>query len=135
MSPFKIVYGVDPLSPLNLMPKAMDERPSAEASKRGEEIRKLHELVKSKIEKSNVSYQAQANKHKKRVVLQPGDLVWIHLRKEQFSSKHKNKLMQKADSPFEILERRTTIHTTSFAQGLWCFGHIECGGSKSILGG
>jgi len=31
----------------------------------------------------------KANKHKKRVVFQPGDLVWVHLRKERFPSKRK----------------------------------------------
>jgi len=30
-------------------------------------------------------------------VFQPGDLVWVHLRK--------SKLMSRADGPFEILER------------------------------
>jgi len=83
----------------------MDEKPSVEANKRVEEIQKLHELVKSKKEKSNASCQAQANKYKKRVVFQPRDLVWIHLGKERFLSKHKNKLMPTADGSFEVLER------------------------------
>jgi len=47
----------------------------------------------------------QANKHKKRVVFHPGDLVWIHLRKERFPSERKRKLMLRADGPFEVLER------------------------------
>ena len=81
MSPFKVVYGVDPLSPLDLVARGMNEKPNVEASKRVEEIQKVHEIVKSKIEKANASYQEQANKHKKRVVFHPGDLVWIHLRK------------------------------------------------------
>jgi len=75
-----------------------------EASKRVEEIQKLHELVKSKIEKANASYQEQVNKHKKRVVFHPGDFVWIHLRKERFPSKCKSKLMARPVGPFEVLE-------------------------------
>jgi len=51
MSPFKIVYWVEPLSPLDLVPRAMDKRPSVEASKREEEIKILHEQVKMKIKK------------------------------------------------------------------------------------
>jgi len=70
-----------------------------------EEIEHLHERVKLKIEKSNASYQAQANKHKQRMVFQPRDLVWIHLRKEWFPSKRKSKLMPRADGPFEVLKR------------------------------
>ena len=105
LSPFKVVYGVEPLSPLDLTPRALNEKPSVEASKRVEEIKHLHDQVKLRIEKSNASYQAQANKHKKRVVFQPVDLVWVHLRKERFPSKRKSKLMPRADGPFDILER------------------------------
>ena len=76
LSPFKVVYGVEPLSPLALVPRPMEGKPSVEAEKRVEEIKHLHEKVKEKIERSNASYQAQANKHKKKVVFQPGDLVW-----------------------------------------------------------
>ena len=86
LSPFKVVYGVNPLSPLDLVPRGMNKKPNVEASKRVEEIQKLHELVKSKIEKANASYQEQANKHKKKVVFYPGDMVWIHLRSERFPS-------------------------------------------------
>jgi len=103
--PFKIVYGVEPLSPLDLTSRPLNETPSVEASKRVEEIKHLHEQVKLRIEISNASYQAQANKHKKRVVFQPEDLVWVHLRKERFPSKRKSKLMPRADGPFEILKR------------------------------
>jgi len=105
LSPFKVVYGVEPWSPLDLTPRALDEKPSVEASKRVEEIKHLHDQVKLRIKKSNACYQAQVNKHKKRVLFQLGDLVWVHLRKERFPSKRKPKLMPRADGPFEILER------------------------------
>jgi len=47
----------------------------------------------------------QANKHKKNVQYQPGDLVRIHLRKERFPSKRRSKLMPRSDGPFENLEK------------------------------
>jgi len=34
LSPFKIVYGVEPLTPLDLIQRPLDEKPSVEASKR-----------------------------------------------------------------------------------------------------
>ena len=105
LSPFKVVYRVEPLSPLDPLPRPLDGKPSVEANKRVEEIKRLHDRVKSKIEKSNASYQAQANKHKRKVVFQPGNLVWVHLRKERFPTKRKSKLMPRADGPFEALER------------------------------
>ena len=67
LPPFKIVYGVEPLSPLDLIPRPLDEKSSVEANKRVEEIKHLHEQVKLKIEKYNTSYQSQANKQKRRV--------------------------------------------------------------------
>jgi len=105
LSPFKAVYSVEPLSPLDLIPRPLDGKPSVEADKRVEEIKCLHERVKEKIEKSNASYQTQANKHQRKVVFQLRDLVWVQLRKERFPTKMKSKLMPRADDPFEILER------------------------------
>ena len=104
LSLFKVVYGVEPLSPISLVLRPLDNKPSPDASKRVEEIKHLHEKVRSKIEKSNESYQAQANRHKKKVTFQPGDLVWVHLRKERFPSQRKTKLMPRVDGPFEVLD-------------------------------
>ena len=61
--------------------------------------------MRTRIEKSNLSYSAQANKHRRPRVFQPGDLVWIHLRKERFPAQRKTKLMPRADGPLEVLER------------------------------
>ena len=38
------------------------------------------------------------------MVFHPGDLVWVHLRKERFPSLRKTKLHERADGPFEVLE-------------------------------
>ena len=50
-------------------------------------------------------YKAKANKNRKQPTFSPGDLVWVNLRKERFSSKRKNKLMPRAEGPFKVLER------------------------------
>jgi hypothetical protein len=34
-----------------------------------------------------------------------GNLVWLHLRKEQFPNLRKSKLMPRADGPFKVLEK------------------------------
>jgi hypothetical protein len=36
---------------------------------------------------------------------EPGDLVWLHLRKERFPDLRKSKLMPRADGSFEVLEK------------------------------
>jgi len=47
----------------------------------------------------------QVNKHKKGIHFQPGDLVWVHMRKERFPSKRKSKIMRRSEGPFKILEQ------------------------------
>jgi hypothetical protein len=36
---------------------------------------------------------------------EPGDLVWLHLRKEWFPGLRNSKLMPRADGPFKVLEK------------------------------
>ncbi|XP_074570603.1 uncharacterized protein LOC141827283 [Curcuma longa] len=55
-SPFEIVYGFNPLTPLDF-------------------------------------------------VLEPGDWVWVHMRKERFPAQRKSKLQPRGDGPFQVLER------------------------------
>jgi len=42
MSPFKVVYGINHFNPFDLVPRISEGKPSVEASKRVEEIQKLH---------------------------------------------------------------------------------------------
>ena len=104
LSPFKVVNGNDPIGPLNLTPQLLGQKPCSDAASRMDEIQKILELVRSRTEKSNTSYQAQGNKHKKKVAFQPRDLMWIHLRTEIFPSKRKKKLMPRVDGLFEVLK-------------------------------
>jgi hypothetical protein len=60
----------------------------------------MHETTKLNIEKMNEKYRIAASKDHKEVKLEPGDLVWLHLRKERFSELRKSKLMSRAAGPF-----------------------------------
>ncbi|GJX33949.1 gag-pol polyprotein [Tanacetum coccineum] len=104
-TPFEICYGVNPLTPIDLIPLSIEPKASIEAETKAKEIKRLHEQVKSRIEKANEMYKAKANKNCKHSTFSPGDLVWIHLIKERFPSKRKNKLMPRAEGPFKVLER------------------------------
>ena len=54
-----------------------------DATKRSEFIKKLHEETRKNIEKKAAQYEKHANKSKKQIVFQPGDLVSLHLRKDR----------------------------------------------------
>jgi len=68
-------------------------------------VKILHEQVKAQIAKKDESYVKQANKNRKEVVLEPGDWVWVHMRKERFPKQRKSKLQSRGDRPFQVLER------------------------------
>jgi hypothetical protein len=65
----------------------------------------MHETTKLNIEKINEKYRIAASKCRKEVKLEPGDLVWLHLRKERFPELRKSKLMSRAAGPFKILAK------------------------------
>ncbi|KAI0493577.1 hypothetical protein KFK09_023696 [Dendrobium nobile] len=104
-SPFEIVYGRNPLTPLDLIPIIQQATYNPDGEQRSKEIQKLHQQVHDEIIKQNERYRTQANKHKKKVVYQEGDLVWIRLRKECFPPKAFNKLKPRADGPFRVVKR------------------------------
>ena len=51
------------------------------------------------------AYKLAGGKGRKHVVFAPGDLVWLHLRKDRFPNLHKPKLMPRVDGPFKVLEK------------------------------
>jgi hypothetical protein len=78
-SPFEAVYGLNPISPLDLAPIPATIQFSGDADERAKGIKKLHEQIRGQIEKKNEKYRMQANKHRKPMTFKEGDLVWIHL--------------------------------------------------------
>ncbi|GKB23539.1 RNA-directed DNA polymerase [Tanacetum coccineum] len=70
-SPFFVVYGRNPFTPLDLAPMVGDGSVSAEGDERARQIQELHAQVREKIIKHNLQYQTRANKHRKQVEL-PG---------------------------------------------------------------
>ena len=64
-----------------------------EASKSATYAKKIHEKTKEAIKLKAERKAASMNKHRKKVLFEPGDLVWIHLRKDHFPHRHKSKLL------------------------------------------
>ncbi|RVW30307.1 Retrovirus-related Pol polyprotein from transposon 17.6 [Vitis vinifera] len=72
---------------------------------KAEMVKKLHESVRKHIEKKNEQYATKANKGRQQVLFEPGDWVWVHMRKERFPTHRRSKLHPRGDGPFQVLER------------------------------
>ena len=103
-SPFEVVYGFNPLTPMDLVSLPM-EKANLEGKQRAEFVKSLHEKVKAQIEKKTLQYEKQHNKERKQVIFEPSDWVWVHLRKERFPNQRKSKLMPRGDGTFKVLQR------------------------------
>jgi hypothetical protein len=105
VSPFQIVYGFNPRAPIDILPLPTSERVHNDAKARAEFILKMHESTKFNIEKMTEKYRIAGSKSRQEVKLEPGDLVWLHLRNDRFPELRKSKLMPRADGPFKIVEK------------------------------
>ncbi|XP_071923188.1 uncharacterized protein [Coffea arabica] len=103
--PFEIVYGFNPLTPLDLSPLPIFERVNLDGKKKAEFMRDLHTKARANIEKRTLQYIQSANKGRRKMVFEPGDWVWIHMRKERFPNQRRNKLLPRGDGPFQVVER------------------------------
>ena len=99
------MYGVNPYVPIDLIKLPKNKYLHDDAKKHAENMVKLHKLVRERIEKINEMYKKNANKGHTRRAFEVGDLVWVHLRKERFPGKRKNKLMPRAEGPFKIMAK------------------------------
>jgi hypothetical protein len=104
-SPFQIVYGFNPTAPIDLLSLPVQECVNLDASKCADLVKKIHEQARTNIEKMTKTYEKQVNKGRKKIVLEPGQLVWIHLRKKWFLKLRRSKLQPRADGPFKVLRR------------------------------
>jgi hypothetical protein len=107
MSPFKIVYGLLPRAPIDLMSLPSSEKLNFDVKQRAELMLKMHETTKKNIERMNAKYKISGDKGRKQLDFEPGDLVWLCLRKERFPDLRQSKMMPKADDPFKVLEKIT----------------------------
>jgi translation initiation factor IF-1 len=105
LSPFMVVYGFNPRAPINLLPLPNSEIMNLDATQCSEFILKMHKTTKLQIEKMNEKYRIAASKGRKEIKLEPGDLVWVHLRKDMFPDLRKYKFMPRVVGPYKVLEK------------------------------
>uniref|UniRef100_A0A2N9HG40 Uncharacterized protein n=1 Tax=Fagus sylvatica TaxID=28930 RepID=A0A2N9HG40_FAGSY len=89
----------------NIVADALSQRSSLDGQKKAELVKSLHERVRLQIAQKNERVASQANKGRRRVIFEPGDWVWVHMRKERFPTHRRTKLHPRGDGPFQILEK------------------------------
>jgi hypothetical protein len=70
-----------------------------------EKVKAIKEWPTPKSITENERVASQANKERRRVIFEPGDWVWVHMRKERFPAHRKTKLHPRGDGPFQILKK------------------------------
>ncbi|KAF7832903.1 Transposon Ty3-I Gag-Pol polyprotein [Senna tora] len=104
-SPFEIVYGFNPLTPLDLMLLPVNEIASLDGKRKAELVRKIHEETRLHVLEKNKQAAKHANKGRKLINFQPPYWVWVHFRKERFPQQRKSKLQPRGDEPFQVIEK------------------------------
>ena len=105
-TPFEVVYGFNPLTPVDLLPiPLLDEVLCKDGFEKVSFIKDLHHPIKLQIERKVGKYAEHANKGHRALILEPGDWVWLHLRKDRFPTQRNSKLMPRGDGPFQVLKR------------------------------
>ncbi|XP_073526451.1 uncharacterized protein [Phyllobates terribilis] len=103
VSPFMCVYGTNPLTPFDLIPLPSREKCDYSAGNQVKLIKELHERTRERLESLATSVAEAKNKHRRKVILKEGDLVWVHLRKDRFPNLRTSKLSPRGDGPFQVL--------------------------------
>nr|GEW47781.1 uncharacterized protein [Tanacetum cinerariifolium] len=105
LSPFEVVYGLNPSTPLDLAVLDTTSKFSKEASNLAAEIKIIHQKVHDRITKNNELIKYRRDKGRKHILFKPGDLVWSNMRKERFPAKRRSKLSPRSNGSFKILEK------------------------------
>jgi hypothetical protein len=105
MCPFQVVYGYIPWAPIDLFALDAEDAPHIDVAAHVDQMIILHKQTQQNIAAANAKYKVAGSKGRQHVTFEPGDLVWLHLRKDRFPALRRSKLMPRAAGPFKVLTK------------------------------
>lgn len=63
------------------------------------------ESYMSRLERTSEAAAPRANKGRKKVIFEPGDWVWVHMRKERFPTQWNQSFPPRGDGPLQVISR------------------------------
>jgi hypothetical protein len=103
LCPFEVVYGLKPITTLDLLPLPLHERVNMEATKRADYVRKIHVQTKESIEKKCKNTTVRVNKSRKEVLFQPGDMVWVYFLQGKVPTAATFQVAARGAGPYKVL--------------------------------
>ena len=105
ISPFEEVISTKPRLLVDLVPLPVEARPSADADSFIHHMQQVHEEVWHHISASNDSYKEHADKHRRFVQFEEGDMVMLRNHPERLPPGTNKKLHPRNFGPFKILKK------------------------------
>lgn len=102
--PFQVVFGVIPRAPLDLATLPDRTRVHGEAEDFVADLHDVHRRANENLTTSTARYKRDADKKRRKLIFQPGDLVWVVLTKDRFPIREYNKLKSRKIGPVAVLE-------------------------------
>ncbi|KAK1609093.1 hypothetical protein QYE76_032766 [Lolium multiflorum] len=93
---------------LNVQPSASTQRCNLFQTKAlvgPDKACKIHVKTNELIEKKGKRNAARKNKKRKEILFKPGDMVWVHFRKDRFPKLRKSKLLPRGAGPYKVLAK------------------------------
>ena len=104
-SPFEIVHGFKPRTPIDLIPTPALHRVSESAESFATRMHELHKHISDQINSNNLKYKTLADAHKRFQEFKIGDYVMVKMRPERFPQGSNRKLQARSTGPFKILSK------------------------------
>ncbi|KAL6271502.1 hypothetical protein ACE6H2_028413 [Prunus campanulata] len=108
-TPFQGAYGLKPQNVLDLVPLPEEMKMSDDGEGLADQVKRVHEEVRSVIKARNESSAAAANQHQRVKDFEEGDMVWVNLKKERFPKGTYHKLKSKMFGPYKVLKKMSSI--------------------------